>query len=122
MLGFLVDNVYVVFGDQVLQQSVGIRMGTNCAPFLADLFLYSYQTEFVQKLSRDTPSKVLPFLSTIQKPQPGRKSVVTGGMSDAPILVLIFQIVPCHSNRHRVKALHNPADDRTASDSRKNIF
>jgi hypothetical protein len=50
MLGFLVDNVCVVFGDQVFQQSVGIPMGTNCAPLLVDLFLYSYEAEFVQKL------------------------------------------------------------------------
>jgi hypothetical protein len=28
-------------------------MGTNCAPLLADLFLYSYEAEFVQKLLRD---------------------------------------------------------------------
>ena len=53
MLGFLVDNIYVVFGDQVFQQTVGIPMGTNCAPLLADLFLYSYEAEFVQKLLRD---------------------------------------------------------------------
>jgi hypothetical protein len=53
MLGFLVDNIYVVFGDQVFQQSVGIPMGTNCAPLLADLFLYSYEAEFVQKLLQD---------------------------------------------------------------------
>ena len=25
-------------------------MGTNCAPLLADLFLYSYEAEFIQKL------------------------------------------------------------------------
>jgi hypothetical protein len=25
-------------------------MGTNCAPLLADLFLYSYEAEFVEKL------------------------------------------------------------------------
>jgi hypothetical protein len=54
MLGFLVDNIYVVFGDQIFQQSVGIPMGTNCAPLLTDLFLYSYEAEFVQKLLRDT--------------------------------------------------------------------
>jgi hypothetical protein len=53
MLGFLVDNIYVVFGDQVFQESVCIPMGTNCAPLLADLFLYSYEAEFVQKLLRD---------------------------------------------------------------------
>jgi hypothetical protein len=50
MLGFRVDNVYVVFGDQVFQQSVNIHMGSDCAPLLADLFLHSYETEFVQKL------------------------------------------------------------------------
>jgi hypothetical protein len=43
MFGFLADNIYVVFEDQVFQQSVGIPMGTNCAPLLADLFLYSYE-------------------------------------------------------------------------------
>jgi hypothetical protein len=53
MLGFLLDNIYVVFEDQVFQQSVGIPMGTNCAPLLADLFLYSYEAEFVQKLLRN---------------------------------------------------------------------
>ena len=37
MLGFLIDNIYVVFGDDVFQQSVGIPMGTNCAPLLANL-------------------------------------------------------------------------------------
>ena len=29
---------------------VGIPMGTNCAPLLADLFLYSYENEFLGKL------------------------------------------------------------------------
>ena len=28
-------------------------MGTNCAPLLADLFLYSYEAEFIQKLLKD---------------------------------------------------------------------
>jgi hypothetical protein len=32
---------------------VGIPMGTNCAPLLADLFLYSYESEFLQKLIKD---------------------------------------------------------------------
>jgi hypothetical protein len=49
MLDFLVDNIYVVFGDQVFQQSVGIPMGTKCDSLLGDLFLYSYETEFVKK-------------------------------------------------------------------------
>ena len=42
--------IYVVVGGQVFQQTVGIHMVTNCAPLLADLFLYSYEAEFIQKL------------------------------------------------------------------------
>jgi hypothetical protein len=37
----------------LLQQVVGIPMGTNCAPLLADLFVYSYESEFLQKLVQD---------------------------------------------------------------------
>ena len=48
MLEFLVDNIFVVFA--VFMQIVGIPMGTNCAPLLADIFLYSYEAEFIQAL------------------------------------------------------------------------
>jgi hypothetical protein len=58
MRGFLVDNIYVVFRDHVFQQSVGIFMGTNCVPLLADLFLYSYEAEFVHKLLLDNNKKL----------------------------------------------------------------
>jgi hypothetical protein len=53
MLDFLVDNIYVVFGDQVFKQSVDIPMGINWAPLFADLFLYSYEAQCIQKLLRD---------------------------------------------------------------------
>ena len=51
MLEFLVDNIFVVFAGKVFQQIIGIPMGTNCAPLLADIFLYSYEAEFIQSLS-----------------------------------------------------------------------
>ena len=50
MLEFLVDNIFVVFAGKVFQPIIGIPMGTNCAPLLADLFLYSYEAEFIQSL------------------------------------------------------------------------
>ena len=50
MLDFLIDNIYVEFGGQIFQQVIGIPMGTNCAPLLADLFLYTYEAEFIQNL------------------------------------------------------------------------
>ena len=40
------------FGGHVYQQTVGIPMGTNCAPSVADLFLYSYEAYFVQHLQK----------------------------------------------------------------------
>ena len=50
MLEFLVDNIFVAFAEKVYQQIVGIPMGTNCAPLLSDIFLYSYEAEFIQSL------------------------------------------------------------------------
>jgi hypothetical protein len=32
MLEFLSDNIFVIFGERVFQQTVGIPMGTSCAP------------------------------------------------------------------------------------------
>jgi hypothetical protein len=53
LLEFLIDNVCVSFGGTLFQQVVGTPMGTNFAPLLADLFLYSYESEFLQKLVKD---------------------------------------------------------------------
>ena len=53
MLEFLIDNIFVSFGGILSQQVIGIPMVTNCVPLLADLFLYSYESEFLQKLVID---------------------------------------------------------------------
>ena len=37
---------------------VDIPMGTNCAPPLADLFLYSYGNEFLDKLIKESKRKL----------------------------------------------------------------
>ena len=50
MLEFLVDNIFVVFAGKVFQQTVGIPMGMNCVPLLADIFLYSCEADFIQSL------------------------------------------------------------------------
>jgi hypothetical protein len=51
MLEFLIGNIFVMFGGRVFQQTVGIPMDTNCALLLADLFLYSYEADFIQGAS-----------------------------------------------------------------------
>ena len=50
MLEFLVEIIFLVFAGSVFQQTVGIPMGKNCAPLLADIFLYSYEADFIQSL------------------------------------------------------------------------
>ena len=58
MLEFLIDNIFVEFGGQVFQQTIGIPMGTNCAPLLADLFLYSYEARFIQGLLQNKQKQI----------------------------------------------------------------
>ena len=50
MFNFLIDNVYIQVGSAVYQQTIGIPMGTDCAPLVADLFLFSYEFEFMKSL------------------------------------------------------------------------
>ena len=52
MIGFLIDNIFVQFGGRLFRQMIGVPLGTNCAPLLADLFLYSYENEFLDNMIR----------------------------------------------------------------------
>ena len=52
MIEFLIDNIFVQFGGCLFRQVIGIPMGTNCAPLLADHFLHSYESEFLDNMIR----------------------------------------------------------------------
>ena len=52
MIEFLIDNIFVQFAGRLFRQMIGIPMGTNCAPLLTDLFLYSYENEFLDNMIR----------------------------------------------------------------------
>ena len=39
-LSYLFDNIFIRFGTKLYKQSVGIPMGTNCAPLIADLLAH----------------------------------------------------------------------------------
>ena len=55
---YLGQNIYVRFGGQLFRQMVDIPMGTNCAPLLADLLLYSYENEILDKLIKKSKIKL----------------------------------------------------------------
>ena len=56
---FLLDNIYIRFGTKLYRQIVGIPMGTNCAPLVADLFLFCYERDFIKNLSSDNQADVI---------------------------------------------------------------
>ena len=58
-LSFLLDNIYIRFGAKLYRQIVGIPMGTNCAPLVADLFLFCYERDFMKYLSSDNQADVI---------------------------------------------------------------
>ena len=39
-LFYLLDNIFIRFGTKLYRQIIGIPMGTNCAPLVADVFLF----------------------------------------------------------------------------------
>ena len=63
MLEILIDNIFAMFGGSVFQQTVAIPKDTNSAPLLADLFLYSYEENFIQGLLKKNEKKLARFFN-----------------------------------------------------------
>ena len=61
MMNYLIDNCYTTCGDSLFRQKIGIPMGTDCAPFLANLFLYSYEHEWMMKMKETDPQLARQF-------------------------------------------------------------
>ena len=55
---FSSDIIYIIFGTKLYRQIVGIPMGTNCAPLVADLFLFCYERVFMKDLSNDNQADI----------------------------------------------------------------
>ena len=58
MVEFLTDNIFVKFGGCLFHQVIRIPMGTNYGPLLADVFLYSYESEFLDNMIRSGHRKL----------------------------------------------------------------
>ena len=48
----LTDNIYIKIANDLFRQCIAIPLGTNCAPLLANLFLYSYEVEFLRSMKK----------------------------------------------------------------------
>ena len=58
-LHYLLDNIFIRFGSKLYRQIVGIPMGTNCAPLVADLFLFCYEGDFMLSLSDNNQADII---------------------------------------------------------------
>ena len=58
-LHYLLDNIFIRYGSKLYRQIVGIPMGTNCAPLVADLFLFCYEREFMLFLSDNSQADII---------------------------------------------------------------
>ena len=48
---YLLDNIFIRFGTKLYGKNIDIPMGTNCAPLVADLFLFCYERDFMKLFS-----------------------------------------------------------------------
>ena len=69
MIESSIDNIFVQFGGPLLSQVIGIPVGTNCAPLIADLFNYPYKNEFLDNMIRratgDLPGHLIYAVDTL---------------------------------------------------------
>ena len=56
-----------MFCTKLYRQVVGIPMGTNCAPLVADLFLFCYERDFMMSLSDDKQADVIDAFNTTSR-------------------------------------------------------
>ena len=58
-LHYLLENIFIRFGSKLYRQIVGIAMGTNCAPLVADLFSFCYERDFMLSLSDNNQADII---------------------------------------------------------------
>ena len=59
-LHYLLDRIFILFGSKLYRQIVGIPMGTNSVPLVADLFfLFCYEKNFMLSLSENNQTDII---------------------------------------------------------------
>ena len=58
-LHYLLDTIFIRFCSKLYRQIVGIPMGTDCAPLVADLLLFCYERDFMLSLSDNNQTDIV---------------------------------------------------------------
>ncbi len=65
-LDFLLDKLFLCFGQGVYRHCIHILMGTNCAVYLANFYLFTCESDFIKRLLKsNTRPVVLHSLSLV---------------------------------------------------------
>ena len=67
-LVYLLDNIFIRFGTKRYRQTIGIPMGTNCAPMVADLYLFCNERDFMKSLSRENQADIIEVFNSTKIP------------------------------------------------------
>lgn len=65
-LRYLMEHCYFTLGDKVFRQVIGIPMGSDPAPFMANLFLYHYESKWIKNLKKESLQKARRFSHTFR--------------------------------------------------------
>ena len=65
-LEYLMNNCFFTFGNKIFRQVIGIPMGSDPAPFMANLFLYHYESRWIKNLKKDDLQKARRFSNTFR--------------------------------------------------------
>ena len=69
-LHYLFDNIRIVFirfGSKLYRQIVGIPMGTNCDPLVADMFLFCYERDLMLSLSDNNQTDIIEAIKSTSR-------------------------------------------------------
>ena len=66
-ISFLLDNIFIRFDTKLYRQVVRIPMGNNCAPLVADIFLFCYERDFMMSLSDDKQTDIIDAFNTTSR-------------------------------------------------------
>ena len=64
LIDLVVDNSFFRFGDKVFRQKIGIPMGVDPAPQMANLYLYYYEAAYMETLAKQDYGKAMKFNNT----------------------------------------------------------
>ena len=61
---YLMENCYFTIGNKLFRQIIGIPMGSDPAPFFANLFLYYYESKWLKNVQRSDLHRARKFANT----------------------------------------------------------